>query len=105
MHYFESCLSLEKLVFDAQLCDLTRRLVAGLEPREDSPGLAKVLGIELNEDGFFRREDVMAGVVDSTRPGIFLAGYCMEPSDIPESVAQASAVAARAFAVIGGGPA
>jgi trimethylamine--corrinoid protein Co-methyltransferase len=37
MHYFESCLSLEKLVFDAQLCDITRRLVAGLEPREDFP--------------------------------------------------------------------
>ncbi len=37
MHYFESCMSLEKLVFDAQLCDITRRLVAGLQPREDFP--------------------------------------------------------------------
>jgi len=37
MHYFESCMSLEKLVFDAQLCEITRRLVAGLEPREDFP--------------------------------------------------------------------
>jgi len=76
-------------------------LATCLEPREDSPEMAKVLGIELNEDGFFRREDVMTGVVDSTRPGIFLAGYCMEPADIPESVAQASAAAARAFAAIG----
>jgi len=37
MHYFESCLSLEKLVFDAELCAMTRRLAAGLEPREDFP--------------------------------------------------------------------
>ena len=37
MHYFESCLSLEKLVFDAEICNMTRRLVAGLEPREDFP--------------------------------------------------------------------
>ena len=37
VHYFINSLSLEKLVFDAQLCDLTRRLIAGLEPREDFP--------------------------------------------------------------------
>jgi trimethylamine--corrinoid protein Co-methyltransferase len=37
MHYFESCMSLEKLVFDAQVCDINRRLAAGLEPREDFP--------------------------------------------------------------------
>lgn len=37
MHYFESCMSLEKLVFDAQICDISRRLASGLEPREDFP--------------------------------------------------------------------
>jgi len=37
MHYFGACFSLEKLVFDTQLCELTHRLVAGLEPREDFP--------------------------------------------------------------------
>lgn len=37
MHYFELCVSLEKLVFDAQLCEISRRLAAGLEPREDFP--------------------------------------------------------------------
>ena len=37
MHYFESCQSLEKLVFDAEICAMTRRLMAGLEPREDFP--------------------------------------------------------------------
>jgi trimethylamine--corrinoid protein Co-methyltransferase len=37
MHYFESCQSLEKLVFDAETCAMTRHLVAGMEPREDFP--------------------------------------------------------------------
>ncbi len=37
MHYFESCQSLAKLVFDAEICAMTRRLMAGLEPREDFP--------------------------------------------------------------------
>ncbi len=37
MLYFESCQSLEKLVLDAETCAMARRLVAGLEPREDIP--------------------------------------------------------------------
>jgi len=34
---FESCFSLEKLVFDNQICGMTRRLMAGIEPRDDFP--------------------------------------------------------------------
>ena len=37
MLYFESCQSLEKLVFDAEICAMTRRLLAGIQPREDFP--------------------------------------------------------------------
>ena len=34
---FESCLSLEKLVVDNEICGMTERLVAGIEPRDDFP--------------------------------------------------------------------
>ncbi|UCG87812.1 MAG: trimethylamine methyltransferase family protein [Gemmatimonadota bacterium] len=34
---FESCFSLEKLVLDNEICGMTRRLVAGIEPRDDFP--------------------------------------------------------------------
>jgi trimethylamine--corrinoid protein Co-methyltransferase len=34
---FESCLSLEKLVVDNEICGMALRLVAGIEPREDFP--------------------------------------------------------------------
>jgi trimethylamine--corrinoid protein Co-methyltransferase len=36
---FESCLSLEKLVVDNEICGMTHRLLRGLEPREDFPAL------------------------------------------------------------------
>ena len=34
---FESCLSLEKLVLDNEICGMTLRLVAGIEPKDDFP--------------------------------------------------------------------
>ncbi len=36
---FESCLSLEKLVLDDEICAMSERLVQGIEPREDFPAL------------------------------------------------------------------
>jgi trimethylamine--corrinoid protein Co-methyltransferase len=36
---FESCLSLEKLVVDNEICGMTYRLLRGIEPREDFPAL------------------------------------------------------------------
>jgi trimethylamine--corrinoid protein Co-methyltransferase len=36
---FESCQSLEKLVVDNEICGMTYRLLAGIEPREDFPAL------------------------------------------------------------------
>jgi trimethylamine--corrinoid protein Co-methyltransferase len=36
---FESCLSIEKLVVDNEVCGMTFRLLRGIEPREDFPAL------------------------------------------------------------------
>jgi trimethylamine--corrinoid protein Co-methyltransferase len=38
---FESCFSIEKLVLDNEICGMTRRLVAGIEEREDFPAMAR----------------------------------------------------------------
>jgi trimethylamine--corrinoid protein Co-methyltransferase len=39
---FESCFSLEKLVVDHEICGMVRRLVAGIEPRDDFPSVPRV---------------------------------------------------------------
>jgi trimethylamine--corrinoid protein Co-methyltransferase len=36
---FESCISLEKLVLDNEICGMTFRLLEGIEPKEDFPAL------------------------------------------------------------------
>jgi trimethylamine--corrinoid protein Co-methyltransferase len=38
---FESCLSLEKLVVDNEICGMVRRIVRGIEPRDDFPSLPR----------------------------------------------------------------
>jgi heterodisulfide reductase subunit A len=69
-------------------------LATSLVPRADAPQLASVLGIELDEFGFVRTAPFSP--TDTSRPGIYACGCCLGPSDIPQSVAQASAAAARA---------
>jgi heterodisulfide reductase subunit A len=69
-------------------------LATSLVPRRDAPDLAHVLGIELDDFGFVKVSPLAP--TDTTRPGILACGCCVGPSDIPQSVTQASAAAARA---------
>lgn len=73
-------------------------LATACVPTKGAEQLARVLGIELDRFGFFRT--TQANPVDTTRPGVFVCGCADSPMDIPESVAQASAAAARAAQVI-----
>jgi heterodisulfide reductase subunit A len=75
-------------------------LATSLIPRPDTAGLAEILGIEVDEYGFVKTEPFAP--VDTTRPGVYAAGCCRGPFDIPESVTQASAAAARAARAVGG---
>jgi heterodisulfide reductase subunit A len=69
-------------------------LATSLVPRHDAPLVADVLGIELDEFGFVKTYPFVP--TDTSRPGIMACGCCLGPADIPQSVAQASAAAARA---------
>jgi heterodisulfide reductase subunit A len=73
-------------------------LSTGFEPPDDARKYAEILGIELNEYGFCKTDPF--NPLETSRPGIFVAGVFSEPKDIPESVAQASGVSARASALI-----
>jgi len=71
-------------------------LASALIPNKTIPDLAKVLGIELNEFDFIKIADNTIAPVSTTRPGVYAAGYCSGPADIPESVAMGSAAASKA---------
>jgi heterodisulfide reductase subunit A len=69
-------------------------LATSLVPCHDAPQLAATLGIDLDEFGFVKADPFAP--TDASRPGIVACGCCLGPADIPQSVAQASAAAARA---------
>ncbi len=69
-------------------------LATSLMPRKGVQELAKVLDVELDEYNFFKTAPL--NPLDTTRAGIFVCGCCREPTDIPESVVQASGAAERA---------
>lgn len=66
-------------------------------PSSGTAELAKTLGIEVGEDGFFKTLDSTAGFVESSRPGVYLAGCATGPKDIPDSVTEAGAAVAKAL--------
>jgi heterodisulfide reductase subunit A len=72
-------------------------LCSAIEPRKDAAGVAKRLGIEIGGDGFFMEENSKLDPMSSTVKGIFLAGACQGPRDIPDTVSHASAAAAQAL--------
>ncbi len=77
-------------------------LCPALVPSKGTPELANLVGIELNEDKFLKTAELRRPV-DSTKKGILVCGFAGEPMDIPDSVAQASGVAARVAELLEGG--
>jgi heterodisulfide reductase subunit A len=70
-------------------------LSVGLVPKDGTAQLAKTLRVNLNEYGFCRTSEFMP--VDTIRDGIYVCGAFAGPKDIPETVTQASAGAAKAM--------
>jgi len=69
-------------------------LAVGLVPSSGAEELSRMLGIERDIDGWFSELDYNGSPTDTDRGGIYVAGMCQAPKDIPDTVAQASAVAA-----------
>jgi heterodisulfide reductase subunit A len=69
-------------------------LANAVTPSEGLANLARCLGIELDEDGFLRAVETQAGLVMTTRPGVYAAGCASGPKDIPDSVSEGSGAAA-----------
>jgi heterodisulfide reductase subunit A len=74
-------------------------LGTGLTARHDAEKVAQVLGISQSADRFFMEAHPKLRPVATNVDGIFLAGCCQAPKDIPDTVAQASAAAAEAISL------
>ncbi len=72
-------------------------LAVGMEPQEDVAELASLLKLPRSADGFFLEAHPKLRPVDTAVDGVFLAGCCQAPKDIPDTVAQAKAAAASAL--------
>jgi len=75
-------------------------LSTNLVPNDESKELADILGVELDEHGFFSETDPVFDPVTTKREGIYLAGTAVGPKDISASIAQAAAASAMAMSFL-----
>ena len=73
-------------------------LSVGLQPRKDALEFAAIFDIDTDPYGFPATSRLSP--VETTRPGIFVAGTYQGPKDIPETVLQGSAAASAAMAIL-----
>ncbi len=78
-------------------------LAVGMEPHRDAQDVRRLFNISCSTEGFFLERHPKLAPVDTFTDGIFIAGACQGPKDIPDSVAQAGAAAAQAMMLIDSG--
>ena len=74
-------------------------LAVGIEASKGSPQLAEKLRISYDSYGFFMESHPKLKPVETNTAGVFLAGVCQGTKDIPSSVSQGSAAAAKVLAL------
>jgi heterodisulfide reductase subunit A len=72
-------------------------LSTGAEPQLDQHEVGALFGVSRSPDGFFLEKHPKLAPVETSTDGVFMAGACQGPKDIPDSVAQGAAAAAAAL--------
>ena len=75
-------------------------LAVGLEPQADAQQVRKLFNISCASEGWFLERHPKLAPVSTFTGGVYIAGACQGPKDIPDTVAQAGAAAAEALALI-----
>jgi heterodisulfide reductase subunit A len=75
-------------------------LAVGIEPQPDAQDVRRLFNISTGVEGFFTERHPKLAPVSTFTDGVFLAGTCQGPKDIPDTVAQAGAAAAEALAMV-----
>ena len=74
-----------------------------LQPRADADKMAKLFTIGRRADGFFMERHVKLEPIATFTDGVFIAGCCESPKDIPDTVAQAKGAAAEVLSLLARG--
>jgi heterodisulfide reductase subunit A len=72
-------------------------LSVGLRPDTDTARIAETIGLPLEKSGFLKSENDAVRIVETEKPGVYIAGAAVSPKDIPDCVALAGAAAMKAF--------
>ncbi len=75
-------------------------LSVAVEPRKDAQQVAGVFGLEQDKNGFFNEKHYKLDIMSTLTDGIYLAGCCQGPKDIPDTVSQSIGAAAKAIALV-----
>jgi heterodisulfide reductase subunit A len=75
-------------------------LAVGMEPQTDAQDIRRLFNMSCGSEGWFLEKHPKLAPVSTFTDGVFIAGCCQGPKDIPDSIAQAGAAAAEAMALI-----
>ncbi len=88
-------LSGEQVVIDADMVVLA----TAIRPQDGVRDLAQKLSVSVDEHGFINEAHPKLRPVETNTAGVFVAGACQAPRDIPDAVAMASATGAKVLAL------
>lgn len=78
-------------------------LMTGMEAHNTAKEIAHAVGVSMDGNGFYIEKHPKLDPVATTTDGVFIAGSCQAPKDIPDAVSQAKAAAARVLESIAKG--
>jgi heterodisulfide reductase subunit A len=75
-------------------------LATAIEAQPDADRIASLFGLGRTEDGFFAEAHPKLRPVETNTDGVFLAGCCQGPRDVPDTVAHTGAAVSMALALL-----
>ena len=72
----------------------------GMDPNVDNKSISRIFGIELEQHGYIGKANSYGTLGETSRAGVFVAGAAAGPETIDDSIAQASAAAMSAVALV-----
>ena len=75
-------------------------LSPAIKPRHDAKDMARLLNLNADKYGFFTEKHPKLAPLSTMTDGIFIAGACQGPKDIPDTVSQASGAAMQAINIV-----